>query len=160
MKSWLHDSGLREMEKSIRLRISDLVAKQDRLTDLLVDGNITQTDYQLRKQNADFELQRLREDLTAIEENRNAERDLDELLALATDLCSLFRAAPPAQRRALIRNCLDHITVLHGKLTADAASWLKEVHNMQENNDHMPDIELFASITRVSRPLLQAPTKQ
>ena len=160
MKSWLHDSGLREMEKSIRLRISDLVAKQDRLTDLLVDGSIAQSDYQLRKQNADFELQRLREDLKVIEENRNAGRDLDELVALATDLCSLFQAAPPAQRRALIRNCLDHITILHGKLTADAASWLTEIHNMQESAEHTPDIELFSSITRVTTPLLEAPTDQ
>ena len=150
MKAWFAATGARDMEKSLRLRISDISARHDRLTDLLVDGAITQADYDIRKRNADFELQRLREDLKAIEETRETERDLEELLNLATDLCALYTAAPPAQRRALIRNCLVQPIAERGAITAEPADWLSELRKMQEDCDHAPDVDLFAAISRSS----------
>lgn len=65
------------MTTSIRLRISDASARQDRLTDLMVDGTITKSDFQLRKQNNEFELQCLRDELRQIEERQKSEEDLD-----------------------------------------------------------------------------------
>jgi len=96
----------------------------DRLTDLLVDGAIDKPAYELRKQILEFEIQQLREQVASVEQNRAAERDLDALLELATDLASMYQAAPPPQKRGMIRNCLVASSVLDGNLIANGADWL------------------------------------
>ncbi|HHG90312.1 MAG TPA: recombinase family protein [Devosia sp.] len=65
IQKWLADDGQEELERSLRLRISDAAARMDRLTDLLVDGALDKPAYELRKQNFEFELQQLREELAA-----------------------------------------------------------------------------------------------
>jgi DNA invertase Pin-like site-specific DNA recombinase len=161
MKTWLDDTGMRDMEKSIRLRLAEASSKQDRLTDLLVDGAISQTDYDLRKRNAEFDLQRLREELSAIENRRTAEQDLVELVALATDIASLFQAAPTTQRRELIRNCLRFPVVQRGEFFATSADWLSEIHKMKSDPAYAPNFDINPAVVyEAKRPLTEAKTQR
>lgn len=129
LRAWLAKDGFDDIEKSLRLRISDAAARLDRLTDLLVDGAIDKSAYELRKQNVEFEKQHLLEELAALERSRAEERDLKALLALAIDLSSLFEAAPTSKKRELIRNCLNAPRVRDGQLMAEPAEWLYSLRN-------------------------------
>ena len=160
MQNWIHGAGLRDIEKSIRMRIADATAKEDRLTDLLVDGTISKEAFDLRKRNAEFELQRLREDLVGIENSRTAEQDLLDLVAMATDLVLLYEAAPDAKKRALIRNCLKSPMVSEGWFTAEPSDWLSEVRHLKDDPKHMPRIDMSAATKRVDMSLSRTPGEQ
>ena len=113
---------------SIKLRISDAAARLDRLTDLLIDGVIDQESFELRRQNTEFELQRLREEEQRLQTHQKSADDLDGLLAMAERAratCSLGFGAE--ERRALIKNCVAKIAVNHGEIDATAAPWLEEL---------------------------------
>jgi len=141
MRAWLAKDGFDDIEKSLRLRISDAAARLERVTDLLVDGALDKPAFELRKQNLEFEKQQLREELAALERSRAEEKDLKALLALAIDLSSLFDAAPPPKKRELIRDCLVAPRVLDGQLVAEAAPWLialRKGRKVKERNQEAP----------------------
>lgn len=134
--AWLSQDGTGEIEKSLRLRIGDARARQERLTDLLVDGVIDQHAFQLRKENLEFELQQLREELAALEGRRVRQEDFDRLLYMAIDLAELYEMAAPAAKRQLIRNCLDRPTVRGGRIEANPAAWLVELPEFATARPH------------------------
>ncbi len=127
IQAWLVDDGRKEAEQSLRLRLADTKTRQDRLTDLLVDGSIDKADYDVRKQNYDFELKQLREELAAIEQQRTTEADIKELIELATNLSRLYSATPDARKRAMIKNCFKSVLVVEGVLIVSAATWLTDL---------------------------------
>jgi len=135
IRAWLNKDGVKDIEKSLRLRISDATARLDRLTDLLVDGAIDKPAYELRKQNVEFEKQQLREELDALERSRAEEKDLKALLALAADLSSLYDAAPPPKKRELIRNCLVAPCVMDGQLVSHPADWLVSLRKSPKTDE-------------------------
>ena len=130
IRQYLAGAGQSDLQKNLRLRISDARSRQDRLTDLLVDGNIDKPAYEVRKQNIEFELGQLREELQRIERNQVKLADFDELLSMATDLGTLYEDAEPAEKRRLIRNCVARSTVQDGKITVHKADWLEEIERM------------------------------
>ncbi|MGV6805210.1 MAG: recombinase family protein [Ruegeria sp.] len=130
IRRWLSNTGDDEIEKSIRLRVSDARSREERLTDLLVDGAIEKSAYELRRSNLTFEVQQLHEELRLIEDKRATERDLENLLSLVTDLASLFEASPPAQQRAIMRNCMVSRLVKDGRFEGLAAEWLSDLKDV------------------------------
>ncbi|MCR8551169.1 recombinase family protein [Salipiger sp. P9] len=136
--TWVAGDGQDEIEKTLRLRIADAVGREERLTDLLVDGSIDRAAYELRKQNLGFELQQLREELQEFEASRSSQHDFEDALRLATELPLLYRAAPPTQRRALLRNCLCDLTARDGIFAATPTDWLHELREMAADPSRLP----------------------
>jgi len=136
IQQWLFHDGTKEIEKSLRLRIGEARSRQERLTDLLVDGAIDQTAYNLRKENLEFELQQLREELDAVENNRAQREDFELLLDLASDLAELYAVSPPPEKRRLIRNCLKDRTIVDGCVKATAEDWLVELPAFGKRKQH------------------------
>lgn len=125
--TWLSDQRSTPYEQSLQLRKADVQSRQDRLTDLLVDGTITKEDYDLRRQNGVFELTQLEEELLRMQDFEKSTNDLQELLQLAKDLSSAFDASALAERRSLLRNCFERIELVGAKLKAEPAVWLKDL---------------------------------
>ena len=144
--SWLKDTSTGDLATSVRLRIADASARHDRLTDLMIDGTITKADFDLRKQNNEFELQRLRDELKQIEERQKSEADLDDLLAFATGLHSLFVCGTDSEQRLLLKNCVHEMRVRQGKLLLAPQGWLKELRTLSRHPGTTPSPELFGKL--------------
>lgn len=127
IQAWLVNDGRRDAEQSLQLRLAETKARQDRLTDLLVEGSIDKTDYDVRKQNYDFELKQLREDLAVIEQQKAIVSDIEELIDLATNLSRLYSKTPSTKKRAMIKNCFKSVLVVDGVLVVSAATWLTDI---------------------------------
>tara|TARA_R110002074_G_scaffold104113_5_gene224737 strand:+ start:2559 stop:4040 length:1482 start_codon:yes stop_codon:yes gene_type:complete len=143
LKTWLSDTGTDEIETSLRLRVADTRSRQERLTDLLVDGNISQADFDLRKQNTEFELQMLRDEIKKLETQQKAEDDLDNFLITATNMGAVFAVADQTEQRDLIKNCIEAISIEKGKLKVSPASWLKTFKAMAKDPEFTPTPEAF-----------------
>lgn len=144
--AWLHASTSDDLARSIRLRIADAKSRQERLTDLLVDGAITQADFQLRKQNTEFELHCLEDELRQIEARQKSEADLDDLLELATNLHASFVCGTPCDRRLHLKSCLTELRVRQGKLRLLPKPWLKELRRLSKDPSSAPSAELLAEL--------------
>ena len=127
LRTWIERNGQKDMERSIKLRVADVNAKQDRLTDLLVDGTIDEEAFKFRKDNLAFDMEQLRGELAAIEKNRLAFEDYEELVSIATSLKEAFRHADPAYRRQLLRNSFDQMLLHDGELRCSPARWLNGI---------------------------------
>lgn len=143
LKAWLSDTGTNEIETSLRLRVADTRSRQERLTDLLVDGNISQADFDLRKQNTEFELQMLRDEIRKLETQQKTEDDLGDLLIMATNMGTVFSVADQTEQRDLIKNCIEAMSVEKGKLKVSPASWLKTLRAMAKDPEFSPTPEAF-----------------
>lgn len=143
LKTWLSDTGTSELETSLRLRLADTRARQERLTDLLVDGTISQADFDVRKLNTEFELQILRDELARLENQQKAEEDLGALLAMATNLGVVFAAAEPAEQRSIIKNCTERLSAGKNGVNLQPAEWLEMIEAMKDDPDAIPTPEAF-----------------
>ncbi|WP_299771840.1 recombinase family protein [uncultured Tateyamaria sp.] len=141
--TWLNNTGPSKLNNSVKLRIADASSRLDRLTDLLVDGTITKTDYEVRKQNTDFELANLREEEQKFADSQKTSADLDTLLCMACDLTGMFAALTVPERRDLLKNCTDRIVVRQGEVRLFAAPWIKELKAMIKDEDYQPAGEVF-----------------
>lgn len=148
LQIWLKTGGTEEIETSLKLRIAETRARQDRLMDLLVDGAINKDAYQLRKENFEFDLQHLREELTGLERQCASREDYEQLLELATDLVPLYQASLPPFKRRLIKNCLENRRTLGGGVSADPARWLLELPKFAESRSEIPDGSVFSETVR------------
>lgn len=127
LETWRDGAGVEEKERTLRLRISDASTRLDRLTDLLVAGTIDQDAYELRKQNTDFELSRLREEIRDLKIGRGRIDDQAKLIEIASDLANLFDAAPAPGKRRIVRNCLVDLSIKSGSLHSRPSEWLCEI---------------------------------
>ncbi|MEM9229308.1 MAG: recombinase zinc beta ribbon domain-containing protein [Pseudomonadota bacterium] len=146
LRNWLTDTAGSELDRSIRLRIADANARQDRLTDLLVDGAITRPDFERRKQSAAFEQQRLQEELKRAEDQQKTEADLDDLVTLAANLQAPLVCGTPQEQRLHLKNCAAALCIKSGQLQLNPNPWLKELKRMSTNEDATPRPELIGKL--------------
>lgn len=146
--AWLCNHDVTPNEQSLRLRKADAESRQDRLTDLLVDGTITKTDYDLRRQNGVFEMAQLEEELRRLHDLEKSRHDLKELVHLASDLATAFQAGTAAERRKLLRNCFATIELSGQQLKTKPAQWLKDLRRAERCPKKAPTQALIEQISR------------
>lgn len=149
MSAFLSQHGGDELARSVRLRIANATGRQDRLTDLLVEGAINKQDYELRKQNTQFELQQLQEELQQIDKTNVVEGRMQHALATMTSIASLFQVGPPDQKRQLLRNSLSGLWVLDGKLTVQSSSWLNMIKRLASERAYTPERQLLQVVATI-----------
>lgn len=147
LESWLQNHDTTATEQSLHLRRADAQSRQDRLTDLLVDGTISKADYELRRQNSTFELAQLSEELTKLRNVQKSRDDLMELVHLATNLVAVFRAGTPEEQRALLKNCFTDITLNAHRLRTIPANWLADLRSLEKSPNTAPTLALLAHIS-------------
>ncbi len=146
MSAFLSQRGSDELARSIRLRIANATGRQERLTDLLVEGAIDKQDYELRKQNTRFELQQLREELQQINNGTVMEERMQDALTIMTSIASLFESCPLDQKRQLLRNSLYGLRVLDGKLTVQPSGWLETTKQLACKRSHASEAQFFQAV--------------
>jgi len=134
LKAWLEDGGQKDMERSLRLRISDIHAKQERLTDLLVEGTVNQDAFKLRQDNLAFDMEHLRGELKALQQRRINLEDYEELVAISVSLRDAFENADIAAKRQLLRNTFAQMELVDGELVCMPAAWLKGIAKADVTN--------------------------
>lgn len=143
---WLRTASPGDMAKSVKLRIAEANHRQDRIIDLMIEGTVTQTDFERRKQDNEFELQCLREELKRIERQQKSEADLEDLLELATTLDVPFLCGTLHEQRLHLKNCVTTLNVRRGTLILTPKGWLKEVKALARDLDATPSPEFIAKL--------------
>lgn len=69
----------------------------------------------------------LNEELAAIEQGRLTATDFEEILAYVSSLRKIYGQANPINKRQLLKNTFDKITLRSGKLEATSAEWLTQM---------------------------------
>ncbi len=146
--AWLSNHDTTAMEQSLHLRMADAQSRQDRLTDLLVDGTISKDDYDLRRQNGVFELAQLDEELKRLRSLHKSQADLKALVDMATDLPTTFKAGTPTEKRSLLKSCFASIELKDGRLKATPAAWIKDLQSLPGDPTAMPTPALIEQISR------------
>jgi DNA invertase Pin-like site-specific DNA recombinase len=146
--AWLCNHDATPNEQSLQLRKADAQARQERLTDLLVDGAITKADYDLRRQNSTFELAQLEEELRRLRDLERSRHDLKELVHLAADLSTTFLAGTVPEQRRLLRNCFAKIELTGQRLQVKPADWLGELRRVERHTTASPSPALLDQIAR------------
>lgn len=149
LSAWLASTETTASEQSLHLRRADAKSRQERLTDLLVDGTITKADYDLRRQNSVFELAQLDEELKQLLTIQKSQKDLQNLVQLATDLPEVFKLGTSAEQRSLLKNCFTTIELNGDRLRTRPAPWLQDLHVMKRDPDAMPSNRFIDKIAAV-----------
>jgi len=127
LRSWIEKGGQHDLEKSIKLRISEAQAKQDRLTDLLVDDAIDKAAFILRKDNFTFEVEQLRGELATIQKSKMGIEDFEQAVCYATSLSKSYDCADPVAKRQVLKNSFARLGVGSGELVCEPAMWLQQL---------------------------------
>ncbi|WP_299919346.1 recombinase family protein [uncultured Roseobacter sp.] len=143
LQAWLHNTEPCTMTTSVKLRIADASSRRDRLTDLLVDGTIPKADYETRKQNTEFELAQLREEERRFADRQKNEADLEALLDRGCEIANMFSVLTVRERRELLKNCTDRISIRQGVVRLTAAPWLKVLKAMTKDDEYQPTADVL-----------------
>ena len=145
LQAWLNNTEADALSTSVKLRIADARNRLDRLTDLLVDGTLTNADYQTRKQNTEFELARLHEEQKRHADKEKCATDQDALVSRACNLAGLYANGDSAERRELLKNCTENIMVRQGVVRLRPAMWLKEMKSVLKDDSFQPSADLLGA---------------
>lgn len=126
---WDADSptaNIAEQRQSIELRISDETQRLERLTDLMIDGNIDKEAYQTRQSATLMRLAELREKLTNLPDEAKIARDRQEVVELMKNLVRLHGLAAAHKKRILLENCFSNRLVVGKNVELELYNWLRK----------------------------------
>ena len=114
------------MRSSLNLRAAGIQTRQSRLTDLFVDGSISDAEYQMRKGQLKLDLARIDEERATLGELKKRQGSLDELVDFVCSLRELHRSASPGQKRRLLQKLFQTRETLAGICVLKTAAWIKD----------------------------------
>ena len=115
-----------ELRQSLNLRIADETQRLERLTDLMVDGNIDKQAYQTRQGATLMRLAELREELTNLPDATKLAADRHEVIELMKNLVQLHGLADPREKRVLLENCFSNRIVVGKNVELEPYNWLRK----------------------------------
>lgn len=144
---WLDSNQRGELERSLDLRIGQCEQRLGRLTDLLIDCEISRDEYNQKKQSLAIELAHLKEERSAVDRFILSEVEMEKFLELMENLAGLHISAKPLEKRWMVENCFSNRTVVEKSLCLEPSNWLQVSEFMSlsplvTSND--PLIELHA----------------
>jgi site-specific DNA recombinase len=113
-------------QRGIELRISECRARLDRLTDLLIDGVLSTSDFDHRKRSLTLELATLEEDLEATSKNTVTAVDIDRFLERMKGLVRLYELLTDDEVRWFIENTFSKRLIAADRVVLEAAPWITE----------------------------------
>lgn len=108
------------------LRISDETQRLERLTDLMIDGNIDKQTYQSRQGATLMRLAELREELTNLPDAAKIAADRQEVVELMKNLVRLHGLAAAHEKRILLENCFSNRIVVGKNVELEPYNWLRK----------------------------------
>jgi site-specific DNA recombinase len=129
LTAWINGPDQANWQRSVDLRIDQARTRLDRLTDLLLDGTIIKTDYEVKKRQLVSELAELEEEARQAKEGLPNEADLQNFLELATTLDLQYISATNDEKRQMVQNCFSNRTLDRKSLCLEPQDWLSELQN-------------------------------
>lgn len=140
-----------DSQRSLDLRIDQVKARQQRLTDLLIDGTITSDEHSARKRSLTLELRTLEEERDNATKNHLSGDELAKFLELMKSLVLLHRSAKPAEKRMMVQNCFSNRTVQGKNLCLEPQNWLM----LAKNGGDVPDGDPYRHTSRTVKVALK-----
>lgn len=125
-RGWLESDEMVVQIKSVELRIEQAEGRMKRLTDLLVDGTITEADFHERKRGYAEELASLAEEREDLERHQLQPEDMRKFIELMKNLAELHISANRAEKRSMLRYCFSNRQVVRKEPELKPHSWLSE----------------------------------
>jgi site-specific DNA recombinase len=122
-------TAIAEQRQSLDLRISDETQRLERLTDLMVDGNIDKQTYQTRQGATLMRLAELREELANLPDAAKIAADRQEVVELMKNLVQLHGLAAAHEKRILLENCFSNRIVVGKNVELEPYNWLRKAKN-------------------------------
>ncbi|MEW9921140.1 recombinase family protein [Marimonas sp. MJW-29] len=120
------DLQLQEARTAIELQIEDEVARQERLTDLLIDGTLERTDYSNRKAQSEQRLLDLKQRLAKLPSTAQLQQMRHELAELQKNLCLTYERATADEKREFIQDVWPNRKVFEKRVVVKPFPWLQE----------------------------------
>lgn len=127
--AWTDNPERHQWSASLQLRINQARQRLERLTDLLIDGAITQDAHDRRRKSITLELGELTQKLQNENEDSLAASNIEKFLELVTSLSLLYKSAKPAEKRLFVENCFSNRTLARKKLVLEPLNWLHGLKN-------------------------------
>lgn len=146
-KAWVESDERTQQCRSVELQISEVRARVERLTDLLIDGTLTKEDFNTRKQTLSLELREKEAERQKIETGHLSDAEMQIFIELMKNLAVLYETAKPPEKRWMVQNWFSNRTVSGKKLCLQSYSWLQS-RNLAELapyvKQHDPLIDLLS----------------
>lgn len=109
--------------RSLAARIEAFETKQARMTDLLIDGTLSKSDYEEAKRVVAFELSQLRTQLDLLPNPADLRTRFDAYLDLFSNLKETFAAGTVFDQRELLDNVFTRRHILPGEVRLTERNW-------------------------------------
>jgi len=123
-RAWLNTDERQGLISSVALRIAKVEQRQQRLTDLLIDGAIDRPTHDERKHGLVLELASLKEEQAELAKSDLSEVNLMKFLELQSNLTELHICLKPDEKRQLLKNCFSNLSVQANKPLLEPYLWL------------------------------------
>ena len=156
-RQWMESDERQQALRSIELRIEECRRKQDRLTDLLIEGTLPQDDYEQRRRGLLIELSDLEAELDTASKQDLTPEQMRKFLELMKTLSSLYISAKPAEKRRMVENAFSNRSVCPENVYLEPHNWLLEVKNASGVSDGDPKGDSYRTFAQLlpDRLLLQ-----
>ncbi|MFN3889613.1 MAG: recombinase family protein [Beijerinckiaceae bacterium] len=121
---WIGSAERLADRASIELQIANVDARIDRLTDLLVDGQIAQSDFERRKTSLALERKELSEALLKEQKSELLGAKLEKYIELMKNLTELHENARRDEKRTMLRALCSNLRVVEKRVEIEPKNWL------------------------------------
>ncbi len=115
-----------DRRQGLELRLANLKAREDRLTDAVVDQIIDQEAYKTRKADLVIERSEIEADLKELSAEHDYRTSMLQYLELARSLYLHYETAEPAERRRIVEYALSNCTIRGKNFDISMQNWLQE----------------------------------
>jgi len=121
-----NEGTLSRARSAIELQISDEEARQERLTDLLIDGTLERATYTERKAQSDQRLLDLKQQLARLPSATQIQQIHRDLAELQRSLVLTYEMATSDEKREFIQNVWPNRKVFEKRIVVEPSPWLQE----------------------------------
>ncbi|NSY37549.1 hypothetical protein GKC28_04660 [Leisingera sp. ANG59] len=143
---WRRNQGRGQNVTDLKLRIGHKQASLKRLTDLVVEGVIDNSDYQKRKESLLAAIAALEEELQEVKKQVADEADLEEFTELVKNLAGLYDSSNRGEKRQILETVFSNRCVSQKNVELEPCIWLQG----GQNNASVPSGDLHHHKDRTS----------
>lgn len=115
-----------DLENSLNLRAAEVQTRKSRLTDLLLDGSISDAEFQMRKKQYALELAGIDEERKKADAAKVKEGTFEDLVNFVSNLLATWEAANNHERRRILTRLFERMQTKGGEATLYAATWVTD----------------------------------
>lgn len=129
---------LDEQRASLNLRAAEIQARTTRLTDLYIDGKISEADHEMRKKVLKLDLAVVDEERTQLARKRTSSNDIETIIEFASSIYGVYVAGASNDRRRTLRAAFLSLTANGNQVLGIPVDELCELEGSRTVEKRMP----------------------